>query len=532
MSRAKSNVAVAGFLLVLLPILAVLQYRWIGEVSAAERERLHSSLRVASERLAGDFAAEAGRLSNALQIRGGFPQDASPLIERYSAWAEASSYPHVVRAVYLLKAHPDRPPDQYKVDFQSGELQPVPLQADVLSTLRDRPRTGPGGPLIPWTPGTLTLISPIFGQGRNFEPRDERRGGPDRPRGGPPPGPLEGIAVIELDRNVILKELVPALVQRHFSAHDQTSYRIALVNTADQPQVLYSSEGEWTAEDIATPDASVNIFAPPGNGDRGRGGRGRGPSPFLTPMRGGPGPQGSFQGQRWVLLVKHRLGSLENAVEQKRERDLAVSFGILLILGAGVVSVFISSQRARTLGRLQMEFAAGVSHELRTPLAVIRSAAHNLRTGVVQDKEGVEQYATIVQDEARRLSEMVEEVLLYSETQSGRRKYDLASVDVGDVIDRALANLSPSIDLAKCDLTTHIDENLPLVKGDAAALSQCLQNLLSNAFKYGKTGDTPRIRIEARKDANAREVRLSVLDAGPGIDPADRRQLFEPFYRG
>src|SRR5207244_10983552 len=92
----------------------------------------------------------------------------------------------------------------------------------------------------------------------------------------------------------------------------------------------------------------------------------------------------------------------------------------------------------RTLGRLQMEFAAGVSHELRTPLAVIRSAAYNLRRGIVQDKEGVEQYASIVQDEARRLSDMVDQVLLYSKPPSGRKKYNLAPVDVNEVIDRAI----------------------------------------------------------------------------------------------
>ena len=87
-----------------------------------------------------------------------------------------------------------------------------------------------------------------------------------------------------------------------------------------------------------------------------------------------------------------------------------------------------------------MEFAAGMSHELRTPLAVIRSAAHNLRSGIVRDKEGIEQYASIVQEEARRLSDMVEEVLLYSETQSGRKKYDLEPIDLNEAIDRAVTN--------------------------------------------------------------------------------------------
>jgi signal transduction histidine kinase len=213
-------------------------------------------------------------------------------------------------------------------------------------------------------------------------------------------------------------------------------------------------------------------------------------------------------------------------------RNLAMAFGILLILGAGLITVVISSQRARTLGKLQMEFAAGVSHELRTPLAVIRSAAHNLRSGIVRDKEGVEEYAKIVQEEARRLSDMVEEVLLYSETEAGQKKYKLEPIDVNEVIDRALTNLSPTIGLDECDLTTRIDHDLPPMKADAASLTQCVQNLLSNALKYGKREGKAQIEIMARKEPAANELQLSVTDRGPGIDDTDQRQLFEPFYRG
>jgi signal transduction histidine kinase len=63
-------------------------------------------------------------------------------------------------------------------------------------------------------------------------------------------------------------------------------------------------------------------------------------------------------------------------------------------------------------------------------------------------------------------------------------------------------------------------------------LTQCVQNLLSNALKYGKTGDKAQIEIAAEKDQASNEVRLSITDHGPGIDLADERHLFEPFYRG
>jgi len=546
MPRARSSLILVGLLLILLPILAVLQYQWIGEVSAAERDRLASSLRVASDRFASDFDAELSRIVNSFQIRDGFPETAAPLLERYQTWFDVNPYGRLVRAIYLLKMNPGNEMEFYRVGLSSGELEAADIPAE-LENIRDRFRPGPSSIRAG---DKMFLFVPIFRPGRPFggprPPQDFRQrssddfrrrpdGPPGQGMGGPggPPGPggpggpgpggpggPEGAAVIEIDRDVILKEVVPALEERHFLTHDETAFRIAIV-AQENPRVLYSSAGEWTPEDIATPDASANLFGSP----RSQGGRGR------------PGPRailpGSIISEPWQLVVKHRAGSLEIAVEQVRRRSLAVAFGILLVLGAGLITVVISSQRAHTLGRLQMEFAAGISHELRTPLAVIRSAAHNLRSGIVRDKEGVEEYAKIVQEEARRLSDMVEEVLLYSETHSGRKKYKLEPVDVNEVIDRAITNLSPAVNLEDCDLTTHIDPDLPPVKADSSALTQCIQNLLSNAFKYGKKGDeAPQIEIAVRKNARAEEVQLSVTDRGPGIDSGDQRQLFEAFYRG
>jgi len=192
----------------------------------------------------------------------------------------------------------------------------------------------------------------------------------------------------------------------------------------------------------------------------------------------------------------------------------------------------VSGHRARTLGRLQMEFAAGVSHELRTPLAVIQSAAHNLRAGVVQDREGIEEYATIVQKEARRLSNMVEQVMTYAETQSGRKRYDIAPVDLNAVVDRALQNMALPLGDANASVENRIDPQLPPAMGDEVALTQCVQNLISNALKYGSGTDSVQIEIESEVEGSSGTIRLSVIDHGPGVPPVDERYLFDPFHRG
>jgi signal transduction histidine kinase len=116
----------------------------------------------------------------------------------------------------------------------------------------------------------------------------------------------------------------------------------------------------------------------------------------------------------WILAVKHRLGSLEEAVDSQRRRNLAISFGILILLAGSMAMIMVSTQRAQRLAKLQMDFVAGVSHELRTPLAVIVSAGDNLAEGVVGDAEQVKQYGALVRDEGRRLAAMVEQTLSFA----------------------------------------------------------------------------------------------------------------------
>src|SRR6516162_10539882 len=135
--RVKSSLLLAGLPLILLPLLAVLQYRWIGEVSAAERDRLESSLRVASEHFASDFDAELTRLANSFQIREGYPENAAPIVERYQTWSDTSPYPRIIRNLYLWKPSTDgRDPEFKKIDLQSGEMEPAPLPKELLNRFR------------------------------------------------------------------------------------------------------------------------------------------------------------------------------------------------------------------------------------------------------------------------------------------------------------------------------------------------------------------------------------------------------------
>src|SRR5688500_13378623 len=108
--------AMLGYLSVLLVILAVLQYRWIGEISDAELERMKVNLQVASNQFSNDFDGEMTRLYGGFQLRNGFPTTAGPLIARYNTWAATAPFPQMVRSLYALKTFPDHSPELFKLE--------------------------------------------------------------------------------------------------------------------------------------------------------------------------------------------------------------------------------------------------------------------------------------------------------------------------------------------------------------------------------------------------------------------------------
>jgi signal transduction histidine kinase len=311
-------------------------------------------------------------------------------------------------------------------------------------------------------------------------------------------------------------------------------------------KIIYRSDPQLTRESLTPSDARTGLLAstpadfrvmtggPPEGLRRGRGGPG-----MSGPERGGPVFRTrsalilpSPASEPWQLLVRHRWGSLETVVAADRRRNLLLSFGVLLVLAVSMAMIIISTQRARRLAHLQMEFVAGVSHELCTPVAVICSAADNLAEGFVGGKDQVKEYGAVIRNEGRRLAGMIEQILHFAAGQAGRATYDLQSVQVSEAIADALANVSALPAAEGFTMERDIDPDLPPVRADFAALTRCLQNLILNAVKYG--GESRWVRVRAEKSAadGAPGIRISVEDRGMGIDPADRPHIFEPFYRG
>src|SRR5262249_19173229 len=117
--------------------------------------------------------------------------------------------------------------------------------------------------------------------------------------------------------------------------------------------------------------------------------------------------------------------------------------------------------------------------------------------------------------------------------RQGRLRYNLQPVQVHEVIDASLASTANIIEAAHFTVECDIAEDLPQVSGDAAALAQCLQNLITNAVKYGQRDRWIGISATAHKQTpTGPEIRISVSDRGPGMSETDLPHIFEPFYRG
>jgi two-component system sensor histidine kinase KdpD len=164
-----------------------------------------------------------------------------------------------------------------------------------------------------------------------------------------------------------------------------------------------------------------------------------------------------------------------------------------------------------------------VSHDLRTPLTAIVAAGHALGTDSLTPDERSELSAAVV-DEAQRLAALVDKLLDLSKLQAGRAEPRRDWVALEDVLLAARDGLRDGAG----DVRVLIESaDVPVVRADGAQLERAFSNLLENARRYS---GAQQVSIHVRQVGERVVVR--VVDRGPGIDPAERERIFEPFYRG
>jgi len=189
---------------------------------------------------------------------------------------------------------------------------------------------------------------------------------------------------------------------------------------------------------------------------------------------------------------------------------------------------FLDRSEARAAEQMRVDFVANASHELRTPLATLIGYTETLREQSEEiDPITRERFLSVVHDEARRMQRVVEDLISLSRIEAEKFTVPTDAVTLGSLIDEALASERRRATERGSALVRDVAPDLPRVAGDRGQILQLLDNLLSNALRYGEPG-TP-VTVTARPEGPM--VRLSIADEGEGIAPEHIARVTERFYR-
>jgi signal transduction histidine kinase len=199
----------------------------------------------------------------------------------------------------------------------------------------------------------------------------------------------------------------------------------------------------------------------------------------------------------------------------------------LFTLTSGLLLIaLLNLRRQQELARLRTDFVSSVSHELRTPLAQIRLFAELLTMDKLRSDDERRRSARIIDQEARRLTYLVENVLNFARSERRANRLRLEDTEVSREVRDVLETFAP-LTRAK-DVTLHAELTNGLVASvDRAALHQILLNFLDNAVKYGPAGQTITVRARAAAD----RLLIEVIDEGAGIPAEERERIWEPYHR-
>ncbi|HEX6278534.1 MAG TPA: HAMP domain-containing sensor histidine kinase [Pyrinomonadaceae bacterium] len=551
MKRSWISILIVAGVIGLLTLFVGLQYRWLTEVSAADRERMQKRVETDTARLAEDFNREMQAVYFNFQTDAGVWKDANwgEFNQRYDFWKERTAYPELIRAIYFLPSQADGKTLKYDPANRAFDASETTAE---LESLRSRFTDENFRPVYE---DVFAMVLPVYEHDKQIERIVFRRS--SEPGAAVLKLPERfGWLVVLLDEAVIKERVLPELVARYFA----DGYRVSVSDRSGQN--VFAANGTTTSADASAPmfnvspdnlmfftgrDALPRVMREHKNGlvidqhrveshtftrtdENGKTGtfqlelkQADGKNPRKT-MMAGTSQAGS---EPWTLNVQHTEGSIDAFVKSERNKSLAIGLGIYALLVGGILAIVLSAMRAKRFAQRQVDFVSSVSHEFRTPLAVIYSAGENLADGVAKEDGQVSRYGELIKGEGKKLSGMVEQILEFAGANSGERKYNLIPTDVSKVVSDAVEECRPLIESGGFEIETELQNVLPNVLADRTALSSAVQNLITNSVKYSIGSKW--IRISAVNGDSL--VKISVEDRGIGIGSNDLRRVFDPFYR-
>jgi two-component system sensor histidine kinase KdpD len=355
------------------------------------------------------------------------------------------------------------------------------------------------GPLIP--PGPLahgTELNAVYAIARVVAETFDTEAGLD--------------AIFRLARTIFIFDTVALYLQNEETGEVEPSYARALGRGRSREAEL--TWGEPAAKDAFRTEQTVLRQEDAGPTEEGR--ERRRDYLGLPLIVGGRGVGG---------LVFGRFGGPSYPPEHIRLAEFVAWHVGQLLENRRMARRIATLEAQRELARMQDEFVSTVSHELRTPLGFIKGYTTTLlRSDAEWDPAARQEFLKIIDEEADRLRELIDNLLDSSRLESGTLSMTLEPVRLSallrDTVNRA-RGLYPHM-----PLSIDVPDELPILQVDATRLAQVLNNLLMNADKYAPGSE---VVVSAQVEGSAVVVR--VRDHGPGIPPDQQVHLFQRFFR-
>lgn len=512
MKIIKKNVlkALYAALVILVPLLAYLQYSWIGELSLQEKEsfkaNFESDCLKFSLRISDDFRM----ISEGFFIRNNGRDSVLKQITESVRNLRAGNYSGSVSRVYYAETNGRT--HFYEYDENEGILVKKP------DTLKNE---------------QLVKIGKIFQDRRRHRMPGFIAGNFEFILLFPfPPDESEAAVILQLNQEEVLDGIVLRNFLSIFPENLNNKIALNIVNSDDS--VIFSNNSLYQKvekADVIIPLGFIGPFRPDEPGRSQRNGNPpvirKKPAPLLFSSKDIRNPA-----RNMPLLLKagFKPHQLDAMVDEIRFKNLAISFSILILLTIVIILIAVNLSGSQSLANRQLQFVAGISHELRTPLSVIRSAAQNLSDGIISSDEKSLSYGKLILNEADKLWEMIETTLSYAGVHTDVPMLNFREINLNNLIKKAAESVMNDADSMKAVIK--IENEFPgiLIRANEQMLMSVFRNIISNSIKFSEK----HLQITIKTDIIEKEGRvlIKVSDNGPGIPADELTKVAKPFFRG
>ena len=207
---------------------------------------------------------------------------------------------------------------------------------------------------------------------------------------------------------------------------------------------------------------------------------------------------------------------------------LSVSGAFMMVIIFSFYYSISTIFKQKKLSEIKNDFISNMTHEFKTPISTISLACEVLNDKTVEKSpQRIDNYIKMINDENKRLSLLVENILQTAILDKGELKLKIQSIDIHSLIEQTIANIKLQVENKNGEITTELSATSPIINADRVHITNIIFNLIDNALKYSI--EKPKIKISTHSDETG--IFISVQDNGIGISKENQKRIFDTMYR-